>query len=513
MGTDDTGSTFKGPATGVSKRPAGFAPYRALIHFLPRLWSNWITLLGSVVVSATAVVILAALAINLMSSGLNTYAAAILFLVMPALMVVGLLLIPLGLLRERLRRRAHAGAVTDPESVELAFSRAMENQTVRRRVAFVLFLTVMNVLIFSTVTYKAVTFMETPEFCGTTCHKVMQPEYDAYNQSPHSRVACVACHIGSGAPSMIQAKLSGLRQVWGVATGHFHRPIETPVHNLRSARETCANCHQPNRQSGTRLEFRVHFKPDEANTPQVTAMMFHLGGEDRVTGAWSGIHAHASTRFQIRYEVLDNHRDTIGKIQKLDGDKVVKEWLPPKSDAAVAKETRVMDCTDCHNRATHIYDESPEAAVTRALVEGRLDRKIPWLYAVSAGVLASATPPRDGARAYFRRALETSYAQSHAAQKPPAQALDQSADALAALYLRNVYPDMNLKWGNYRSRIGHGGADPGNTKAQCFRCHSGEHRTADGQELSGKCEFCHEIVAKDELPADLPDEIQPLFHL
>ena len=262
------------------------------------------------------------------------------------------------------------------------------------------------------------------------------------------------------------------------------------------------------------LEFRVHFKPDEANTPQVTAMMFHLGGEDRATGAWSGIHAHASTRFQIRYEVLDNHRDTIGKIQKLDGDKVVKEWLPPKSDAAVAKETRVMDCTDCHNRATHIYDESPEAAVTRALVEGRLDRKIPWLYAVSAGVLASATPParwREGVlpRTRWRPVTRT----SHAAQKPPAQALDQSADALAALYLRNVYPDMNLKWGNYRSRIGHGGADPGNTKAQCFRCHSGEHRTADGQELSGKCEFCHEIVAKDELPADLPDEIRPLFHL
>jgi nitrate/TMAO reductase-like tetraheme cytochrome c subunit len=510
MGDDSAGSTFKGAA----KDSAGFAPYRALIRFLPRLWSNWITLLGSVVVSAAAVTILVALTIDLTSSGLNAYATAILFLVMPALMLLGLILIPVGLWRDRARRRARSGAPGDPESVEDAFTRAMENQTVRRRVGFVLFLTLMNILIFSTVTYRAVTFMETPEFCGTTCHKVMQPEYDAYNQSPHSRVACVACHIGSGAPSMIQAKLSGLRQVWGVATGHFHRPIETPVHNLRPARETCANCHQPNRQSGNRLAFRVHFKPDETNTPQVTAMMFHLGGEDRATGEWSGIHVHASTRFQIRYEVLDDHRDRIGKIQKVEGDRVVKEWLPAKPDAdAAVKATRTMDCTDCHNRATHIYDESPEAAVTRALVEGRLDRKIPWIYAVSAGVLASATPPRDRAKEHFRQALETGYAERHAAQKPSAQALDQSADALAALYLRNVYPDMNLTWGNYRSRIGHGGADPGNTKAQCFRCHSGEHRTADGQELSGKCELCHEIVAKDELPADLPDEIQPLFHL
>ena len=125
--------------------------------------------------------------------------------------------------------------------------------------------------------------------------------------------------------------------------------------------------------------------------------------------------------------------------------------------------------------------------MTRALVDGQLDRKIPWIYAVSTGVLASATPPRDGAKAYFRQALETSYGQAHAAQKPPAQALDQSADTLAALYLRNVYPDMKLNWGNYRSRIGHGGPNPGNTKAQCFRCHSGEHRTADAHRGSA----CH----------------------
>jgi len=499
-----------GQSTSGSTSGGGFAPYRALIGFLPRLWSNWITLLGTVVVTAAAVTILAALAIDV-TSGLNAYAAAILFLVMPGVMAVGLILIPIGLFRDRRRRRREPAATGDPESVEEAFSRAMQSQIVRRRVALVLLMTVMNVLIFSGVTYRAVTFMETPKFCGTVCHKVMQPEFDAYNQSPHSRVACVECHIGSGAPSMIQAKLSGLRQVWGVATGHFHRPIETPVHNLRPARETCANCHQPNRQSGSKLAFRVHFKSDEANTPQVTAMMFHLGGEERATGRWSGIHSHASTRQEIRYEVLDVHRAVIGKIQKLEGGKVVKEWLPPKEQTGSVQEMRVMDCTDCHNRATHVYDASPEAAVTRALTEGRLDRKVPWIYAVGTGALAKAKPPRDRAEAYFREALEAGYTRDHAAQKPPAQVLEESAKALAALYLRNVYPDMNLSWGNYRSQIGHGGPDPGDTKVQCFRCHSGDHRTADGQELSGKCESCHEVVAKDELPADLPDEIKPLL--
>ncbi|HXI60295.1 MAG TPA: NapC/NirT family cytochrome c, partial [Polyangia bacterium] len=412
------------------------------------------------------------------------------------------------------RARVAGSAAVETDGVLAAFTRAMESETVRRRVAFVLLMTVLNVFIFSTVTYRAVTFMDTPQFCGTTCHKVMQPEYDAYNQSPHSRVACVECHIGSGAPSLLKAKLTGLRQVWGVATGNFHRPIETPVHNLRPATETCGNCHQANRQSGMRLDFRVHFKEDEANTPQVTAMMVNVGGQDRRTGEWSGIHFHASTRYRIRYEYLDEKRETVGRIQKLDGDKVVKEWLPPKDrPAAAVVGTRTMDCVDCHNRATHVYDASPTAAVTRALSDGQLDRKVPWLYQTSVRVLKAATPSRDQAQAHFRQALEAAYGRDHAAQTPSGEKLDQAATALTALYHRNVYPDMNLTWSNYRSQIGHGGPDPGKFKWQCFRCHAGDHKTAEGQELSSKCELCHEVVAKDELPGDLPDEIKPFLRL
>ena len=487
--------------------------YARLVTFLPRLWSNWITLLGTVIVTFSAFTILAALAIDLTSSGLNVYATAIIFLAVPGMLALGLLLIPLGLWRERRRVRPAGAPPLEADSVLAAFARAMESQTVRRRVGFVLLMTVLNVFIFSAVTYRGVTFMETPQFCGTTCHRVMQPEYDAYRTSPHSRVACVDCHIGSGASSMLRAKLSGLRQVWGVATGNFHRPIETPVHNLRPAAETCENCHQPDRQSGTRLGFRVHFKDDQANTPQVTALMFFVGGQDARTGAWSGIHAHASTRTQIRFEVLDEKRQRIGKIQKVEDGKVVKEWLPAQGGGAPALGTRTMDCTDCHNRATHIYDGTPENAVTRALADGRLDRKVPWLHKVAASVLEREKPPRDQAETHFRKALVDNYTREHAQEMPAAAALDQAATGLADLYRRNVYPSMNLSWNNYPSQMGHGGPDPGASKAQCFRCHAGDHHTADGQELSSKCELCHEVVLKDELPADLPDEIKPLLRL
>jgi len=490
-----------------------FKLFRALVAFLPRLWSNWITLLGTVITSAAAITVLVALAIEFLSTGLNTYAAAVLFLVMPGLLALGLLLIPLGLYHER-RRAQRPGFAAEHDQLQDALRQAMSSEVVRKRVAFVLLMTVLNVMIFSVVTHRAISFMETPQFCGNVCHSVMQPELDTYNSSPHSRVACVQCHVGEGATSAIKAKLAGLRQLWGIATGTFHRPIETPVHSLRRASETCEGCHQPGKFFGTRLDFRTHFKADKDNTPQVTAMIFPVGGVDPVTSKDSGIHAHISDRYQLRYESLDDKRTIIGKVQRIENGKVVAEWLPPKENMGKpVTESRIMDCVDCHNRVAHIYDGAPEAAVEKALASGRLDRSLPWIKQVAVGVLKAESPPRAEAERQFRRALGQAYERDHANAVPSSEKLDQAARGLAALYRRNVYPEMRLAWNNYPSNIGHNGPDPGNFKGQCFRCHDGEHATADGKVIPSKCELCHDVMAKDEVPKDLPDEIRPFLHL
>ena len=40
-------------------------------------------------------------------------------------------------------------------------------------------------------------YTNSPSFCGTSCH-TMPPEYAAYQESPHARIACVECHIPPG---------------------------------------------------------------------------------------------------------------------------------------------------------------------------------------------------------------------------------------------------------------------------------------------------------------------------
>ena len=110
----------------------------------------------------------------------------------------------------------------------------------RRALLLVGLLTFVNFAIMGAASYKGVEYMDSAQFCGQTCHTVMSPEFTAYVNSPHSRVACVECHIGPGAPWFVKAKISGVRQVFAVTLKTYSRPIPSPVHELRPARDTCA---------------------------------------------------------------------------------------------------------------------------------------------------------------------------------------------------------------------------------------------------------------------------------
>jgi hypothetical protein len=85
-----------------------------------------------------------------------------------------------------------------------------------------------NLLIIGTASYRGVEYLDSTTLCGTTCH-VMLPENTAYHVSPHAHVACMDCHIGPGLPWMVRAKLTGLRQVYMVATHTYPRPTPSPV--------------------------------------------------------------------------------------------------------------------------------------------------------------------------------------------------------------------------------------------------------------------------------------------
>ena len=121
----------------------------------------------------------------------------------------------------------------------------LNNPAQRSTLAFLLSFVVIFSLVSAVGSYKAYEFTDSVNFCGQLCHTVMYPEFTAYQASPHARVACVDCHVGSGASWYVKSKLSGARQVYYTAMGTYPRPIPTPVANLRPAPQTCEQCHWP----------------------------------------------------------------------------------------------------------------------------------------------------------------------------------------------------------------------------------------------------------------------------
>jgi nitrate/TMAO reductase-like tetraheme cytochrome c subunit len=343
--------------------------------------------------------------------------------------------------------------------------------------------------------YKGVEHMDSNAFCGTTCHEVMQPEYTAFLSSAHSRVGCVQCHIGPGAGWFVRSKLSGVRQVFAVAFNTHSRPIPSPVHQLRPARDTCEQCHWPQKFHGDRLVVIDKFAEDEANTRTSTVLMLKVGGNHGSRA--SGIHGHhLSDTSRITYVATDDKRQIIPRVTWID-----EAGKPVQFDSTEAKATpadlergehRTMDCIDCHNRPSHTF-ELPERALDEAMAAGHINAKLPFVKREALALIKAQYQDRDRAASAIDQGLTGFYRSKYPEVYRTSRTELQLAIAeTQQVYSRNVFPSMNVTWGSYPNNLGHQDF-PG-----CFRCHDGSHKAADGRVISQDCDSCHNMLAMEE---------------
>jgi hypothetical protein len=448
----------------------------------PRQLRNGISIAGMVLTTLTAALFLAVFVGELFGLHTNPYFGIIFFLIMPALFVLGLLLIPLGMWRERVRVRSGAPARTGWPRLDL------NNPVHRNRVALVLALTLVNVIIVSLAGYRGMHFMDSPEFCGEVCHDVMEPEYTAYQNGPHSRVACVGCHIGPGAPYLVKAKVDGARQVVAVIMNSHARPIPAPVHTLRPAREVCEQCHWPEKFHGDKIVTIREYASDEDNSESITRLQVHVGGGSERVGVATGIHWHMNIANEVDYIAMDPQRETIGFIRVKDRTGAVREYFAEgvTEEQLKAGELRRMDCVDCHNRPAHRFAASPERAVDAALASGAMPRTLPFARREALAALEGPYADRASAEreiatkmTAFYRSLPGDLARTRADE------IERAVRATQAAYAKNVFPKMHVTWGTYLNHLGHIESNG------CFRCHDDEHKTRDGRAISQECSLCH----------------------
>ena len=466
-----------------------------LLYYLSQ---NTLSLIGVVLTTSSAITLIGFWMYDFMLPGPpHPYVGILLFLILPGVFVFGLVLIPIGigLRRRQLQRIGELPTVYPAIDLKMPM--------VRNSLFFIGFATILNVMIFGLASYKGVSFMDSKEFCGLSCHTVMAPEYNAYENSPHSRVECVQCHIGPGAGWFIRAKLSGLRQVFAVTFHTYSRPIPSPVKYLRPARDTCEQCHWPQRFSGDKFILKTNYKDDEKNTPMTTALVMKIGG--RASSGSVGIHGrHLDDDSRIHYISTDERRQVIPVVYYTDAKGKTVEYV--STDIKVRKqelekgEQRAMDCIDCHNRPTHAF-ELPANAVDLRMSRGLISPELPNIHKKAVELLKVDYPDRDSAQKQIVEGIATYYRTSYPEVYSSKRALiEQSADNVAKIYLRNIFPDMKVTWGVHPNNLGH------NDFPGCFRCHDGSHTSADGQTISNDCSACHNLLAvQEENPKVLAD--------
>ncbi len=415
----------------------------------------------------------------------SDYLGIVTYVLLPPFLIIGLLLIPIGA-RWKHGRVQKGLADSKPKAIHIDLS-IPEHQN-----AFVIFVVVTVIVMLMTAigSYKAYNYSESNRFCGVTCHGVMQPEYMAHAQSPHARVRCVDCHVGSGAGSYVHYKMAGVRMLGKTIQGNYAHPIPAPVTTLRPAKEICEECHWPGKYFSAIQLKKSYFADDPVKTPKWgITMLLQVGGKDK---SGSGIHAHMYNNNDIYYVADDDKRQKISwvkSVSKTGEDKIfVTKDSPYKDKMPDASKIRKMDCMDCHNRPSHHF-KAPEALMNQALDDGAVDPTIPMIKGKGVEVLAKEYRTKEEGLTKIASSLQQYYALKQTvyyAAHP--ETIKEAVDAIKLMYANNFFPQMNARWDVYPENIGH------MISNGCFRCHDEEHKAKSGEIISRDCKICHIIT-------------------
>lgn len=417
----------------------------------------------------------------------NAYIGLITYMVFPALFVLGLILIPIGwwYLKKKTGQ-------TGRELVERSFGTDAKASFFGSRVFLTIStLTLINILFLAAASTRMLGFMDTPRFCGTACHSVMNPEWVTYQKSPHARVRCVDCHVGEGAGALIDSKLNGAWQIISLTFNLLERPIPTPVRQLRPARETCEKCHWPDKFYGSRLTRIVHYQDDSLSTPRYTTL--NLKVDAGKGSGYAGIHWHVAQDNEVRYASIDDEREQMVWVERKLTDGSYKRYVNRAimGESNDSEDFRVLDCIDCHNRATHIY-EDPGDGIDERLALGEIPRSLPFIKRVTMRSVLSRYPDMESAREGIANEMRGFYDRNYPQiALTRAAAMDSAINVLFEMYARNIHPQMKIEWNSYPSHLGHKGG------GGCFRCHNQNLVADDGSHISGDCALCHSILAYD----------------
>ncbi len=464
---------------------------------LPRSYFNYISYLGTIIAWIACITIIFLFILEFFFNTGSIYFELYTYLIVPGFLIGGLSLIVFGMYLQRYRTKK----VGQEQAKQKLIINLNDPKT--RNTALIL-TTVITFFILSAVvgTNRGFHYTESVQFCSKLCHKVMNPEYVAYQKSSHARVRCAECHIGNEDNWYVKSKISGLRQVVKYLSGTYPRPLETPILHLRPTRETCEKCHWPQKFYPNILINERHFLADKKNTEWDILLRMKIGNEQSAKGIQKGIHWHINKDVKIEYIASTKDREHIPWVRYINlttGDTTVfYDSLEPIPDKKLTSYTlREIDCMDCHNRPSHKF-RPPQDFIDEAMATGDISQDLPEIKKVIMQLLTNTFRNTDTALIAIKNGIQnyykTNYPEVFSNNK---ELIDQAVASVQNEFKLNIFPEMNTSWNVYPNHIGH------LVYNGCFRCHSGTHVSKDGKTIPKDCNLCHDILQQG-----YPDSLQ-----
>jgi MFS family permease len=156
---------------------------------------NSISLIGGAMAAVSLANVVFLFLIDAIAGRPSPYIGIFAYMIMPAFLILGLVLVPAGMLLERHRRRKRvAQALPAYPQIDL------NSPQQRNAVAFFLSFVVVFVLLSAVGSYRAYEFTESVQFCGQLCHSVMNPEFIA-TASRRTRACAALTAMSAPAPT------------------------------------------------------------------------------------------------------------------------------------------------------------------------------------------------------------------------------------------------------------------------------------------------------------------------
>lgn len=441
-------------------------------------FNNWISAIGAVLSVGAMFSFALLLWMDLTGSNKNPYLGIFTYLVAPGFWITGMVTVVFGAWAQRRWMVKHKAAEHDKWRLDF-------RNTGQRRMLVLFGAGGVGFLLLSAFgSYQTYHYAESNQFCGQVCHTAMNPEFATYQRGAHARVDCVECHVGSGASAFIQAKLNGTRQLITFTLDSYKRPIPTPVHNLRPARETCEQCHWPEKFHGNIDLTYDHYMSNRKNEPYSVRMLMHVNS-GRPGSPIGGIHWHVSPDNVVEYYAADVKRQDIvwmrvttkqGGKSRIFRNAEFKGEPPPEL-------IRRMDCIDCHNRPAHVFPTANDV-VEKAMAMGKLDLSLPSIKRTAVQAMTQEDiATADEAPAKIAEFIQTKYKTQND--------LSETIAVVQQLFAETIFPERKADWREYPNNIGH------KDWVGCFRCHDDKHKTESGDTVrASDCTSCHTIIAQ-----------------